>query len=123
MLPTLEKTLGKLKRKLTINKLVIYYRAAGTDPSKTAMHFGMASAGLGMLVPLLENHFKIRDRDFRSNVSFTETESTVYLYARCSLAVWEIIYVAWGLAVEIFAGAIHKTKNRKVDIKDGQTSD
>ena len=121
-LPSIAEAVGRLRRKLTINDLRIYYMAAGSDPSKTAMSFGIASAGLGVLVPVLENLFRIKSRDLRTSVSFTESEPYVYLMAKLSLALWEIIYIAWSPLMAIVK-ANTKTKNRKVDAKHGQASD
>jgi hypothetical protein len=44
-LPSLRQALARLKRKLLIKELTIYYMAAGTDPAATALYFGAASPG------------------------------------------------------------------------------
>ena len=95
LLPIIFDALGRLRRKLTINTLTLHFLAAGEDPFKTAMSFGAASAGVGMLLPLLENAFHIKDRDIRTAVSFTEPESCVYVQAKLTMAIGSILKIAW----------------------------
>ena len=112
-LPSLKKALHRLKRKLLIKELTIYYMAAGTDPAAAALSFGAASASYGMILPLLENNFNIKKRDLRATVNFEVTEPYIYVKARLSLAVWEVFYVAFGLLVNIIKSETMRAKLRK----------
>ena len=97
-LPAIAQAFLKLKKRLCINELTIYYLAAGgTDPAAAALSFGGASAGYGFILPLLENNFKIKKRDLRAAVDFTATEPYVYVKAKLSLAVWEAPAIVIGL--------------------------
>jgi hypothetical protein len=92
MLPDLTDVLRRLFRKLTIDDLVIHYMAAGRDnPAAAALQFGAASAGIGILLPILETNFKIKRRDLRTNVDFDAAEATVYAKAKLSLAFWQVV--------------------------------
>jgi hypothetical protein len=84
----------KLRRRFTIDKLILYYLAAGNDAAHTALSFGMASAGAGLILPVLENIFIIKNKDVRTAVSFTEQESYIYFKARMSVAMRVIPYIA-----------------------------
>jgi hypothetical protein len=64
-------------------------------------------------VALLENHFRIKKRDFRASVSFDKTEPYIYARARLSLAVWEAVYVAWALVKGMLHNEKTATKVRK----------
>ena len=108
--------LGRLRRKLTINELTIHYMAAGDDPAKAAINFGRASIGLGAIAPIFENNFKIKKRDFRTAVDFDATEMYVYIKAKLTLAIWEIIYIAWAVIPVIFK--TYKS-NRKAEVNNG----
>ena len=113
LLPAIFKALGRLRRRLLIKKLVIYYEAAGDDPASTAIHFGYASAGAGALIPVLEHYFRIRHRDIQTAVSFVSSEPYLYVSAVLSLAVWEVIYIGFGVLAAVLRKNTAKTKNGK----------
>ena len=113
--------LSRLRRKLTIDKMTIHYTVASEDPASAAMTFGYASAGVGALMPVLENTFRIKDSDVGAAVDFEAKENVIYVDAQLTIAIWEIIYIAlavWPVLKAILAGA----KKGKVD-KNGQASD
>lgn len=84
-LPILKDILGKLKRKLIIDELIIWFLSAAEDPAAAALGFGAASAGAGMLNALIDYHFDVRKRDIRTNVSFTEKKSSIYVKVKASV--------------------------------------
>ena len=97
MLPALKETLSRIRRKLLIKRLAIHYTAGGADPSDIAMAFGAANAGLSTILPLLEDNFKIRRRDFRTLADFESDQHKIYINAAASIAVWEALYVIFAL--------------------------
>jgi len=119
------KTLGRLRRRLLISNLRIWYIAAGDDPSKTAISFGRACAAYGGLLPILENNFRIKHRDLRASVDFDLEEPGVYVYAVISLAVWEAVYIVASMIPLILkiARTSKKPGDRKDRISNGQTPD
>jgi hypothetical protein len=86
--------LGKLKRKLRVDELTLWYCSASPDPFSTAIAFGGVSAGAGLLLAPLERTFRIRKRDIRTAVSFTDTEPTVILKLSLSLSVFAVFSIA-----------------------------
>lgn len=122
LMPLICESLSRLKRKLSVNHLTIYYLSAGSDPAKTALNFGLASAGLGFLTAVLENNLNIKKRDVRTNLSFTDVKSSVYIQLKMSLAIWEIVYIGWGIIIQIRKNTVSNTKNRKVELNHGKTS-
>lgn len=112
-LPSLKKALSRLKRKLRINELTVYYMAAGSDAAATALQFGGVSAGYGVILPFFENNFKLGKRDLRASVNFEVSEPYIYVKAKLSLAVWEVFYIASGLFVSILKNSRTKAKIRK----------
>ena len=84
-------TLGKLKRKLRVDELVLWYCSASSDPASAAMAFGGASAAVGLLTAPLEAAFRIRKRDIRTSVSFTDTQPTVILKLRISVSLFSLL--------------------------------
>lgn len=81
LIPVGIEALGAFKRGLVIKLLRLYFSFGGEDPAKAAMSFGGASAAAGMIVPLLQRNFKVKDMDIRSNVDFTSEETVVYAHA------------------------------------------
>jgi len=118
LLPAVKNMLGRLRRRLLIKRLIIYYSVANDDPYKAAFTFGAANAAIGVLVPFLENNFRIRKRDFRAFPNFHEAQQSIYINAAISLAVWEVFYMAFAI---LPAGVrILLNKNITTDRKDGK---
>ncbi len=95
--PAIKKTLSRLKRKLLIKELTIYYLAAGPDPAQAALSFGGISAAFGIITAVFENNFRIKKRDLRTAVDFEAEEPYIYIKVKLSLAVWEAVYVVSNL--------------------------
>ncbi len=88
----------KIKRRLTVDELTLWYQSAADDPADAAMAFGAASAGSDILLPLIGRELKIKKQDVRIGVDFTARESRVYAKAALSLPVYVIIRAAAMLA-------------------------
>jgi len=115
--------LSRVKRRLLIKKLTIYFTSAGDDPSKTALLYGAANAVFGSITPVLENNFRIKKRDFQAFADFLTQEQSIYLNAAISLAVWEAVYIVFALfpVIKVFAKRVATQKTSVVtDGKDGE---
>ena len=95
--PPVIDTMGRLRRKLRIDMLTVHFTSAAEDPFDAAMNFGRISAAEGALIPLLENTFNIKRRDIGTSISFDGGGDKIYLEAKLTLALWEIIYIACGM--------------------------
>lgn len=91
--------LGQFKRKLSVDRLWLDFTSAARDPASAAMNFGYANAALGMIWPLLENNFHIRDRQIRTGVDFQRTEPVIYLRAELSLWLGQLLVLGVGAGV------------------------
>jgi hypothetical protein len=118
ILPAIKTALFRLRRRLLIKKLVIYYTAAGTDPATTALSFGAASAAFGAVAAALDEGFRIKRRDFRAFADFEAEQPHIYVNAAISLAVWEAVYILFGILPAI-AGK-KKLSDRKDEARDGK---
>jgi len=123
ILRAVKTALGRVRRKLLIKTLTIRYVAAGDDAFKTALSFGAANAAFGAVLPLLENNFKIRRRDFTALADFISTEQSIYAKAALSLAVWEAVYIALAMLPLLIGGSKKKTTDGKDVRKNGKTTD
>ena len=70
------------------------YDFGGDDPAKVAMSFGGASAGAGLIVPMLQRNFRIKEIDVQNGVDFTSAETTVYAHADIRIRIITILAIA-----------------------------
>lgn len=114
--------LGRLRRKLSIDRLTVHYTVAAEDPCSAALTFGYASAAVNALMPVIENVFNVRERDVGAEVTFERQKSQIFLDAQLTLAIWEILYIALAVWPVVKAVIAQYMNTRKVD-KNGQSSD
>jgi len=117
--------LKRLKRRLLIKQLTLYYTAAGEDPAKTALQFGAANAVFAAILPGIKENFKVKRVDLRTWFDFIENKQGIYAKIAVSLAVWEAIYVISALFPVIKAmfkvtPDKEERKPDKIERKDGQ---
>lgn len=86
-------TLGRFLSHLSIDSLVVRYTVAKEDPADTAMMYGYINAGAGFLKPYLARFKNIKYSDIRAYTDFSEKKDTVYVLAKTTIAIWEIIYI------------------------------
>lgn len=101
LLPIITDALGKLRRRLVVDELTLWYQAACADPADAALAFGGVSAAVPLLLSPLERLFHIRRRDIRTAVSFTEKKPTVYLRLRLSLSPFQALRIALHTAIRL----------------------
>lgn len=93
VLPTVLKTLGRFFKHLSIDVLTVRYAISGDDPYDVAIGYGYANGALGYICPLLDRNFKIKKWDINVYPSFTEPEETMYIKAKASISIWELVYI------------------------------
>lgn len=75
---------GALKRRIRVDALRLDLLVAGEDPAKAALLFGRANGALGMLWPVLEQNFDVRDHQFRVGINFQQQKPSIYGFAAFS---------------------------------------
>lgn len=127
ILPAVKKLLGRLRHRLLIKQLIIYYTIAGDDPSKTALIFGTANAAIAAILPGLESAFRIKRRDIQVLFDFIDTKQKIYINAAISLAMWEAVYIVFAVipaVIKILLNSKEKPiTDRKDRVNDGKDSD
>ncbi|MCL2627208.1 MAG: DUF2953 domain-containing protein [Oscillospiraceae bacterium] len=121
ILKSIKEVLSRLRRRLLIKTLVIHYTSADEDPAKTAIGFGTANAVFGAVIPILEQHFRIKKRDLRAAADFDSQEPGIYAKISISIAVWEIVYVLFAL-LPLFKVISADTTQRKGVEKNGKAT-
>lgn len=91
--PSVTETLGRLRRKLTVDELTLYVAAGGSDPANIALAYGGVNAAMGMMIPVLEQSLDIKKRDFETSFSFELREPYIFARLKATAAVWELIYI------------------------------
>lgn len=83
-LPLVCEAAGELKRKIRIDKLYMDLTIASGSAAGTAMAYGYANMALGMLWPMIEQNFEVKDPKLHTGLDFTAGSATVYLEAAFS---------------------------------------
>ena len=111
-LPLICEAAGELKRRIRIDELRLDYTAGGRDAAQTAMAFGGSNAAVGMVVPLIQQNFDLKEYHVRTAMDFNAKGPTIYLYAAFSAGLGQL--VSFGLRFGWkFLMAYRKQKNMK----------
>lgn len=122
LLPVVLDAVVQFHRRLSIELLEIDFTAASSDPAKAAMTYGYANAAVGMVVPVLERSFNVKQRRINVGVDFNAPQQVIYVRASLSLMVWEILYIACRFGIRTLkSGALSSAKAKK-DIKKSITA-
>lgn len=97
-LPLIAETAGRLKRKVRLDRIYLDVTAAASDPAGAALAFGGVNAAVGMIWPLVEQNFNVRDRRIRTRVDFEATQPTANLDAAATLTIGQAVVLALWLA-------------------------
>ncbi|MBR6311891.1 MAG: DUF2953 domain-containing protein [Oscillospiraceae bacterium] len=93
--------LGRLRRKLTIDRLELSVVYGSEDAAGTAVAYGAASAVMGTIVPLIENSFKLKKRDFSITPVFDRKTLEVLLRAQVSAALGSLVWIGLVMFVKL----------------------
>lgn len=97
-LPLVGEAAGRLRRKIRIDQFLLDFTAAASDPAAAALSFGGANAAVGMIWPLVEQNFNVKERQIRTRVDFTAQRPVVDLRVRATLTVGQALILGLGLA-------------------------
>lgn len=93
-IPMAAEAAGKLLHKIHIDEIIMRLTWATPDPAKTAMGYGAANAALGMVWPILDYNFHIKDRDVQIDLDFEATEPVIYVRASLTMTIGQIVSFA-----------------------------
>lgn len=100
-LPVALETAGSLKRKIRLDRIYLDVAAGAEDPASAALTFGGINAALGMIWPLVEQNFKVKDRRIRTQVDFSATKTRIWLDGAATLTIGQALALALRLAPKI----------------------
>lgn len=99
IIPLVGEAASRIRGRIRIDQLSLEVTAAAADPARAALAFGGANALIGMILPVLEHNFTVKDREIRTAVDFQKSEPTIYLSARLSMTVGQaVVFALWMLS-------------------------
>ncbi len=98
--PLVGEAAGHMMRKIRIDVLKIHVIWASSDPASAAMGYGAGNALLGMLWPVFEHNFKVKERDLRVDVDFERSTPVVTISARATLTIGQGLSLGFRLGIK-----------------------
>lgn len=92
------KVLGSLKKfgRLTVERFLLHYTAAGQDPYNTAVTLAYVNAALCALEPVCSEQFRVKDYDVWTASDFAADRMSLDFAVCITLRLWQFVHV--GLA-------------------------
>ena len=112
----IQKGLGSLEKfgKLTVDRFLLHYTAAGKDPYTTARTFGAVNASLCALEPVCSHQFRVKDYDVWTDCDFTADKMKIDIAVCITLRLWQFVHVGLAAAFGVLGVLIrHKRRIRK----------
>ena len=104
--------LGRFGRKLSVDRFLLHYTAAGKDPYNTAMTFGYVNGALTTLAPICRRTFVAKDVDVWTDVDFTTEKTKVDFGVALTIRIGQIFGVVFTILFGVL-GIFIKHKFRK----------
>lgn len=118
LLPEALRALDAVRRGIVINELTVHFTSASDNPCKTAMNFGYANMAVGMIVPPIQNAFKVKKRNITTAFSFEDKSSTVYLKAIITMPIVTALKIALTHGVKMLN--IYSETNKREKIRKAE---
>jgi len=99
--------LGVLARHVVISRFNMELIVAGDDAAKTAVEYGAANAGMGMLLGLLQNAFRLKRHNIRIMPDFDAQTTRITADVKISMSVCFIL-AALGKALYQYMATLSK---------------
>ena len=101
LLPAISEAAGGVKRRIRIDHLTLTVIWGAEDAASAAIGYGRANALLGMIWPMIDNNFKVKEWDFRADVDYGREEPALTADAAISMTVGQLISFALHHGVKI----------------------
>lgn len=119
-LPLVGEAAGRFKRKISIDYIKLHIIWGASDPAAAAKGYGAGNAAMGILWPVVEHNFKVKEHDLRVDVDFEQTKPEFVGEARITITIGQCFSLALILgmkALKIYLGIRREkteiTKNEK----------
>ena len=101
LLPAVAEAAGALKRRIRIDHLVLTVIWGAEDAASAAIGYGRANALLGMIWPLIDNNFKVKDCDFRVDVDYGRKSPEFAADAAVTLTVGQLFSFVFHYGIKL----------------------
>lgn len=123
LLPLLLEALGKLRKKIRVDRIFLCWLGGGLDdPAAAAMMYGRLQAAVGGLLPVLESAADIKEYRFRMDVDYAAEKTIWEIELSLSMTLGQLlilaIWLGWnGLSIFMRHS---RTNKQKAGIKNGE---
>ncbi len=114
-LPLVAEAVGRFKRKVRIDRLYLDFISASPDPAAAAMAFGGANVALGMILPLFEHNFRVKERRVRTAVDFQGDKPTIFIHAELSLTIGQLLMLGLRLLIKFLSITLRARAAKKTE--------
>lgn len=94
-------TAGRLKRKIRIDDVTLHLTWAAKDPVEAALGFGRANAAMGMIWPLIENNFRVKEQDVGVSVEFDRDAPELFCKMALTMTVGQLLALGVGFLARL----------------------
>ena len=118
-LPLVGEAAGRFKRKIRIDRLKLHIIWGAEDPASAARGYGAGNAAMGILWPIVEHNFKVKDHDLRVDVDFERKKPEFIADAQITISIGQCFAISFRLgiqALKIYLG-IRRDKTNKTEIE------
>ena len=109
--------------KLSVDRFMLHYTAAGKDPYKTAETLAYVNASLCALEPICSRQFRVKDYDVWTNCDFTTDKMKLDAAICITLRLWQFgrvgVSAAFGVLGILLRHKRRKRKEKKLAAKNG----
>ena len=113
---------GKFGRKIKVDRFLLHYTAAGSDPYDTAMTFAYVNAALSVLAPMCTRHFTVKKSSVWTNVDFTREKTQLDLGLALTIRIGQMASIGMGMGIKALK-ILKCNKRRLMAEKSEKTSD
>lgn len=112
--------LGRFRRSLSIDVLMLHLTTAGPDPYSAVMNYGYFNAAIGAILPSLHRAFKVKKEDIASAVDFDAEKMKVDARLVLTIRIGEILLVVFCAAFAFLKWFLRRRRRIKREAKAAQ---
>ncbi len=109
--------LGRFRRSISIDLLMLHLTTAGPDPYTAVMNHGYFNAAIGAALPLLHRAFKVKKEDYASEIDFEADKLKIDARIVLTVRIWEILLIVFCAAYGFIKWLFRRRRKAKAEAK------
>lgn len=109
--------LGRLGKRICINRIKLLFVSSADDPFDAAMHYNTASAALHTLLPLIESRLNVKKKEIRLSTDYDSEKSIIEFGLTVSIRIGQVLLIALVAVFAFLKVFIRNKHNRKNERK------